>query len=260
MTTRIHWTTHQCAQISERLADLFQRYYPGFDWSEGYGTVGATSVKKLLPEAQTVLDKDYHRKHWAPKMLMDFSADVTTILKARHLEQEKKAMVLDNVPAKLLIEELATRMTHSVVEQVLYRMQDKILQRVQEVTTQMLSREIDKVKQILRHDPSIPLSGLVKKELPTYAVLGLLKKQADILRADFDGRCNFEFVAAEEGSKIPLLCKDKITFCTRFLDRSLYTKAKSVAVDLKMVNGGVSDLRRLVNFELSQFETLQKSL
>lgn len=254
---RIHWTTSQVTKVTERLADLMERYYPGFDWTEGYGTVGVNNLQKLLPEAQTILDKDFHRKYFSPKQLLTFSEDVTRILKERQLEKNKKALILADVPSKLLIEELATRMTHSVVELMLHKMRPEILERAAMETRSIVSKEVDRVKQLLRHDPMVQLTDIGQVELPTYAVIGLLKKQANILEQDYRGRCNFEFVLAEESYRIDSACKGKITFCMRFTDSSMFKRAKAVAVEAKMVNGTIGELKRLIDFELSQYNSLK---
>lgn len=264
--TRIHWTTSQETKVCESMARILVAEHPLQDWRKTVGDqVPIKQVRHHLPAAQLALDKDFHRSYWTDKHCAQLGQEVMRMLRIKQLDSEKRVAIADSIPTEALIEELAKRLTQHVCQQVLLSIRTDVLEEVRLVTTELVAAEISRVKQVLRHSPISMasaagiLNGDVKvaeKELPTYAVVGLLPKQANIVEAKYKGIANIVPVLTGEYNKIGSNCKNRIAFCMRHIDHASWIKAKASATEAIMVNGHVTDLTTMIDRKIAEFSRL----
>lgn len=260
----IRWTSGQTEQVVDKIVELLLKDHPEVDLSKTKeGLVDSALITHLMYEAQPVLGQDFKKASFSSTLHHNTVRDVSYKLRQAQIKLGAKNVVLGGMPTEVLLSELANRLTNTVAEYVMAKMRkdimDQALRATQEIANATIAQELGGWRERLKHNPlgiADPKTKTVR-ELPTYTVVGLLGDQEQNLAHEFYGRCNFEFVRAEEAFKVKEAARGRIAFCTRFINDSLYKAVKKSAAHAVLVNGGATDMKRMIEVQINEFEALQ---
>lgn len=262
----IKWTDTQYKQVLERLIQLICLKFAGRNWfTVPSDMFPLKDVRPLVRQAQGILEPDFHKNQFHDSLLTKLSEDALRTLRrgqkdhdkeeAKTKDLEKRVTAASGLPIDELVEELARRLTKHITEQVLLSIRSEALGEVRKITGEMVGKEIDRVKQMLHHNP-IAVNSDPKTFIPTYVIVGAMKKQFDILEKEFEGRAKLVLIEQYEYGRSSANCKGKIVFCMRFVDHGIHNSAKKLAEEFYFVDGGVSVLRVYIERRLAEFHSL----
>jgi hypothetical protein len=256
----VRWTSAQEVAVHEKLVAMLLAEYPTMGASELEATIPTGVIRKMLPQAQSVLEPYLFRQHFSDEQIEKWAAACSSLLRKQLLKKHVETLAVTSTPTEELLRELSRRMSDQVAQLVLDQLGGPLLTKLEARVDLMLKRKFEQVEQITKHRPTLGGIGSVRKLLPTYVVLGTIPEWEKTLLAQYQGKCLLKFVEDHEYNKVKETCQGKICVCLPKVPHSLASHAKAVASKFTMVRGHLKDVRELLDMHLRDFNTLSSEV